>query len=136
MVRRPLGVPILACDDVAGAGENGRVETCRLEPSRVVDDPQIGVQRGYSLDNRTGAIGRAAVGDNHLESIGRVILRKDRFQAGLDVALLVEDGNHHTDERGSGGGRVVRPGCHGACPRLCHESISAPSTVGALVRGV
>ena len=111
MIGCPLGMPVLARDHVPTACPDGQVQPRRLHPAGVVDEAHPGVLAGNRRHDLPGAIRRATVGDDHLISIGRVVLLEDRLKARLDVALLVEDRQDDAHEDGIGRG-LPAPGTH------------------------
>ncbi len=103
MVGRPFRVPVLAGDDLAAARTDRTIQPGRLHPARIVNKAHARIPLRDRTNDVPGAICRASVGDDHLVSIRRVVLREDGVEAGLDVTLLIEDRQDDTHEGGVNG---------------------------------
>jgi hypothetical protein len=72
------------------------------------------MERGRRLHDCSRTIGGAAVSDDHLIAIGRVVLAEDGIETRSDVPFLVEDWDDNADEREIVDVSVGHRGCYGA----------------------
>ena len=99
VIGRVLAVHVHANDDVALRRLDELAEAGRLEPLGVVDHLDPRIAGGEAREDVPRAIGRAAVGDEDLQLVVRIVLRLDTRDARLDVVLLVERGHRDRDGR-------------------------------------
>ena len=86
-----------------------------LQPLGVVDDADARVVRGGSGEDGARRVGAHPVGDEDLQPVLGVVLRAERAQARLDVALFVHARHDDGDE-----GELARPDSDG----IIHGKVS------------
>ena len=94
-----LAVPVDDHDEIAPGVADADVPGGAGEPPRVVQEPQWGRVRGQRRASSPVPIRRAAVHDEDLEAIGRIVLATSCPIVAPDEPGLVPDRDHHLDER-------------------------------------
>src|SRR5436190_10735040 len=90
---------IHAHDHLTTGRSQGSIKAGRDDPSLVVQEPDLRMLGSQLQQILSRAIGRNPISDNDLKSAFRRLLAKNRFQALLDVALLIPAGQNHRNER-------------------------------------
>ena len=99
-IGRHGGVAIDAHDDVAACERQTDVQRGGREPARVRDLAQVECRLGgEARDDLRRRIARLAIEHDDLEAVAGIVLRGERVEAALDVALLVAHRHEHGDER-------------------------------------
>jgi hypothetical protein len=92
-------VDIHAHDHLTAGSRDHDVHGGRLDPSWILEDADsTRVALGDLTQDLQGPVRAHPVAHEHLESVGRIVLREDVVEAGGDVALLVEAGDRDRHE--------------------------------------
>ncbi len=92
-------MPVNDHDELAPGMPDPDVPRSAGKSLRVVEDSQIGLRLGQRLSEFPGPIRGAAVHDQDLEAVGRVVLGNELPDRALDEPGLIPHRNHHRHER-------------------------------------
>ena len=98
-VRLPGRVRVRERHDLRVRLPHREVLRCDLPAARTAQQRDARLPRSERLDQRIGPVGRRIRGDDHVEELGRVVLREQILEPALDHRLLVVGGHDHRHAR-------------------------------------